>query len=144
MQNRGRFEEMTFDELKNCKYAVIGNPIAHSKSPQMQNAGFEFYGMGSIYGKKFVEKEELAEFVEFARKNLNGFNITVPYKQDIIPFLDEISRSAQMSNSVNTVRIENGRLSGTSTDGVGLATALQVHFNKDGFDTMISSLSVSS
>ena len=122
---------MTFDELKNCKYAVIGNPIAHSKSPQMQNAGFEFYGMGSIYGKKFVEKEELAEFVEFARKNLNGFNITVPYKQDIIPFLDEISRSAQMSNSVNTVRIENGRLSGTSTDGVGLATALQVHFNKD-------------
>ena len=121
---------MNFEPLKNCKYAVIGNPVAHSKSPQMQNAGFEFYGMGSIYGKIHVEREELAEFVEYARKNLSGFNITVPYKQDIIPFVDRISDVAKLSHSVNTVKIENGRFYATSTDGIGLATALQVHFNK--------------
>lgn len=122
---------MNFDALKNCKYAVIGNPIGHSKSPQMQNAGFEFYGMGSIYGKILVEKEELAEFADYARKNLAGFNITVPYKQDIISFADEISDVAKLGHSVNTIRIENGRFIATSTDGVGLATALQVHFNKE-------------
>lgn len=122
---------MNFEPLEKCKYAVIGNPVAHSKSPQMQNAGFEYYGMGSIYGKIHVEPEELAEFVEYARKNLSGFNITVPYKQDIISFVDEISDVAELSHSVNTVKIENGRFYATSTDGVGLATALQVHFNKD-------------
>lgn len=122
---------MNFEPLKNCKYAVIGNPIAHSKSPQMQNAGFEYYGMGSIYGKILVENEELAEFVEYARKNLSGFNITVPYKQDIIPFVDEMSEVAELSGSVNTIRIENGRFIATSTDGVGLAAALQVHFHKE-------------
>ena len=129
---------MTFDELKNCKYAVIGNPIAHSKSPQMQNAGFEYYGMGSIYGKILVETEELAEFVEYARKNLSGFNITVPYKQAVIPFADELSDVAELSGSVNTIRIENGRFYATSTDGVGLATALQVHFNKEVKDLKVT------
>ncbi len=129
---------MNFDSLKNCKYAVIGNPIAHSKSPQMQNAGFEYYGMGSIYGKILVEHGELAEFVEFARKNLSGFNITVPYKQDIIPFVDEISDTAKLSSSVNTVRVENGRFIATSTDGAGLATALQVHFNKEVKDLKVT------
>ena len=129
---------MNFDCLKNCKYAVIGNPIGHSKSPQMQNAGFEYYGMGSIYGKILVEHEELAEFVEYARKNLSGFNITVPYKQDIIPFADEISEVAELSRSVNTIRIENGRFYATSTDGIGLATALQVHFNKEVKDLKVT------
>ena len=129
---------MNFDTLKNCKYAVIGNPIAHSKSPQMQNAGFEFYGMGSIYGKILVEHGELAGFVDYARKNLSGFNITVPYKQDIIPFVDEISDAAKLSCSVNTVRVENGRFIATSTDGVGLATALQVHFNKEVKDLKVT------
>ena len=129
---------MNFEPLKNCKYAVIGNPVAHSKSPQMQNAGFEFYGMGSIYGKIHVEREELAEFVEYARKNLSGFNITVPYKQDIIPFVDRISDVAKLSHSVNTVKIENGRFYATSTDGIGLATALQVHFNKEVKDLKVT------
>lgn len=129
---------MNFEPLKNCKYAVLGNPVAHSKSPQMQNAGFEFYGMGSIYGKIHVEREELAEFVEYARKNLSGFNITVPYKQDIIPFVDRISDVAKLSHSVNTVKIENGRFYATSTDGIGLATALQVHFNKEVKDLKVT------
>lgn len=129
---------MTFEELVNCKYAVIGNPIGHSKSPQMQNAGFEYYGMGSIYGKKLVLPDELGEFVDFARKNLLGFNITVPYKQDIIPYVDEISDVAKLSHSVNTIKIENGRFIATSTDGVGLATALQVHFNKDVKDLRVT------
>ena len=122
---------MNFDVLKNCKYAVIGNPVGHSKSPQMQNAGFEYCGMGSIYGKMHVEHEELAEFVDYARKNLYGFNITVPYKQDIIPYVDEISEVAKLSGSVNTVKVVNGRLIATSTDGVGLASALQEHFCKE-------------
>ncbi|MCP3965737.1 MAG: shikimate dehydrogenase [Lentisphaerae bacterium] len=116
---------------KNIRYAVIGDPIAHSLSPQMQNAGFEAYGLGSPYGKVHVKADELQEFVEFARKQLLGFNITVPHKQAIIPFLDSISNSAKLSQSVNTVTVKDGKLHGDTTDGYGLQAALKSDFDLD-------------
>lgn len=105
-------------------YAVIGDPIKHSLSPEMQNAGFQALGMGDLYTKFHVKGEELGDFVDFARKNLKGFNITVPHKKAIIPFLDGITRPAELAESVNTVSIRDGRLYGDSTDGYGLATAI--------------------
>lgn len=110
--------------FENIKYAVIGYPVAHSLSPQMQNAGFETIGMGSPYAKIEVSTEDLGRFVNFARKQLNGFNITVPHKQNIIPFLDEVEPNARAAGSVNTVSINDGKLHGYSTDGYGLEMAL--------------------
>ena len=121
--------------LKNkFEYAVIGDPVAHSLSPEMQNAGFSELGLGAPYGKYHVKVDEIAEFVKFARENLCGFNITVPHKKNIIPFLDNISRPAQLAQSVNTVTVRDGKLFGDSTDGFGLATALNEAFktNVDG------------
>lgn len=113
----------TLDD-ENIKYAVIGDPVAHSVSPAMQNAAFMAAGLDERYGKYHVKPEELPEFVEFARRNLLGFNATVPHKSALIPLLDEISPAALAAKSVNTVINRNGRLYGDSTDGYGLETAL--------------------
>ena len=110
------------------EYAVIGDPVAHSLSPEMQNAGFTELGLGAPYGKYHVKVDEIAELVKFARENLRGFNITVPHKKNIIPFLDNISRPAKLAKSVNTVTVRDGKLFGDSTDGFGLATALNEAF----------------
>lgn len=115
-------------DIKKIKYAVIGYPVGHSLSPQMQNAGFEAIGTGSPYIKVEVPAGHLEGFVDFARQHLNGFNITVPHKQNIIPFLDEIEPNAQRGGSVNTVIIKNGQLYGCSTDGYGLEMALDEAF----------------
>ncbi len=119
---------MNCEDLKKYQYAVIGDPISHSKSPQMQNAAFEFHDLGRPYGKIQVKTDELADFVAYARENMRGFNVTVPHKQSIIQFIDNFTEIGKLCNSINTVRIENGNLYGTSTDGEGLAKAVEGHF----------------
>ena len=119
----------------NIKYLVIGDPVAHSLSPQMQNAAFEALGLGHPYAKLQVKIEDFPEFAKFARERLAGFNITVPHKKTIIPYLDSISREAALAESVNTVTVKDGKLHGDSTDGFGLASALADAFGlkiKDG------------
>ncbi len=115
-------------EQENIRYAVIGDPVAHSVSPPMQNAGFMAAGLEARYGKFHVTPDELPEFVRFARKHLNGFNATVPHKHALIPLLDEIAPAARAAGSVNTVIVRDGRLYGDSTDGYGLETALHEAF----------------
>lgn len=110
------------------KFAVIGDPIKHSLSPVMQNAGLKELGIQGEYFAKHVAKEELPEFCSFAQKELSGFNITVPHKNNIIPFLDEISDEARLAESVNTVLVKDGKMSGFTTDGYGLATAIKEAF----------------
>ena len=105
---------------KTLKYCVIGNPIQHSKSPQMQNAAFRFHNLDEPYGKLLVEHNELGEFIAFLRENLLGCNVTVPFKEAVIPFLDEVDSVALQAKSVNTIINKNGKLFGCSTDGFGL------------------------
>jgi shikimate dehydrogenase len=118
-----------FNLTEKIKYVVIGDPVAHSLSPEMQNPGFEALGMGECYGKLHVTDETFPEFVKFARQKLDGFNITVPHKQTIIPYLDSISHEAELTDSVNTVIIKSGKMHGESTDGFGLENALREAFN---------------
>ena len=114
--------------LKKKIYAVIGCPVSHSLSPVMHNAALKALGLDAEYIAVLVPKEELEAFTLDARKNLAGFNITVPHKNAVIPFLDEISRVAELSGSVNTVTVSDGKLSGVSTDGYGLEAALAESF----------------
>lgn len=118
-------------EEANIKYAVIGDPINHSVSPAMQNAGFMAAGLSERYGKYHVKPEDLAEFVEFARKNLYGFNATVPHKSALIALLDEAAPAALAAHSVNTVIVRDCKLYGDSTDGYGLESALKEAFDLD-------------
>ena len=110
------------------KYLVIGDPVAHSRSPKMQNSAFEACGMGSPYGIRHVKPEELPEFFEYARKNFLGVNLTVPHKLMAAELADELTLRAKQCRSVNTLIIENGRITGDSTDGIGLAKALMYNF----------------
>ena len=112
-----------------CRYAVIGDPVSHSRSPEMQNAAFSAAKLPDRYARCHVERNRLAEFIEFARCELAGVNVTVPHKQSVIPFLDEITPTAQNCRSVNTLKIVNGKVCGHSTDGEGLRYALQENFN---------------
>lgn len=110
------------------KYLVIGDPVAHSRSPKMQNAAFESCGMGSPYGIRHVKPEELPEFFEYARTHLAGVNLTVPHKLRAAELADTLTLRAKQCKSVNTLIIKEGLITGDSTDGVGLERALMHNF----------------
>ena len=111
------------------KYLVIGDPVAHSRSPEMQNAAFEKCGMGSPYGIRHVKPEQLPEFFEYARKNFLVVNLTVPHKLMAAELADTLTLRAKQCKSVNTLIIENGHITGDSTDGIGLERALMHNFD---------------
>ena len=110
------------------KYLVIGDPVAHSRSPGMQNAAFEACGMGSPYGIRHVKPEQLTEFFKFARAHFSGVNLTVPHKLMAAELADSLTIRARQCKSVNTLIIENGHITGDSTDGIGLERALMHNF----------------
>ena len=86
------------------KFIVIGNPIKHSLSPLVHNHWFEKNKVEASYEKKQLEDSDLKNIAqEIREEKISGINITVPFKQKIIPFLDELSQIAQATNSVNTV-----------------------------------------
>lgn len=112
------------------RLAVIGDPVAHSLSPAMHNAALQALGLTAEYVAIRVALDELESFANRARNELSGFNVTVPHKNAIIPYLDSVSPEAEMSGSVNTVTVTpDGKLRGESTDGYGLRAALREAFN---------------
>ncbi len=107
------------------KYAVLGHPVGHSLSPLIQNTLFKISDYNGVYTAFDVPPENLEEILIFLTKYFHGFNCTIPLKEKIIPYLDEISDRAEWCGSVNTVKVENGRLCGYSTDGLGMLGALK-------------------
>lgn len=105
---------------------IFGYPIAHTLSPLMHNAVFEFLGLDYCYIPFEVRRGSLSDAVKAIRAlNIRGINVTVPYKEEIIPYLDEISREARMIGAVNTVVVRKGLLIGYNTDGLGFARAFR-------------------
>ncbi|MGI6153053.1 MAG: shikimate dehydrogenase family protein [Christensenellaceae bacterium] len=106
-------------------FFVIGSPVAHSLSPQIHSTLFERYGLsGFSYGIREVTKAGLPAFLDEVRKTgVSGFNITMPLKQDVLPYLDFIDQSAQ--KGANTVVQKDGKLLGYSTDAPGFFRALR-------------------
>ncbi|MFB6469383.1 shikimate dehydrogenase [Cytobacillus sp. Hz8] len=106
-------------------YAVIGDPIAHSMSPIMHNHLFQFYGVDAHYHAFKVETENLKAAINgFKAIGIAGFNVTVPHKMKIIPFLDEIDPLAREIGAVNTVVNRDGKFIGYNTDGSGYLKGL--------------------
>ncbi len=106
------------------KLAVIGDPIGHTLSPLIQGKMMERLGVRGAYDAHHVQPDGLPEFIRYARENLDGFNITIPHKRAVIPFLDGIDPYAQSCGAVNTVCVREGKLSGYNTDGDGIRAAL--------------------
>ena len=106
-------------------YALIGDPIEHSLSPLMQNLAFRLLRLDCIYLAFRVKPEELGWAIKGIRAlGVSGFNVTVPHKVAVIPFLDEVDHSASDVGAVNTVTNRGGRLVGHNTDGSGALAAL--------------------
>ena len=106
--------------------AVIGDPVAHSLSPLLQNTMIGEFGNDDLYLAVRVQKGGLPAFLAAARAlDFRGFNLTMPHKEDVIPFLDAMTPAARRAGSVNSVRLREGRLEGHSTDGLGLRRALE-------------------
>lgn len=114
-------------------YALVGNPLKQSLSPLLHNTLFKTWNLPATYLTWEVEPEHLDAAVLMFRRNLAGFNVTAPYKQSIIPLLDELHLSAEVYGAVNTVKNETGKLIGYNTDGVGFLKGLeQVDYDLQG------------
>ena len=99
------------------KLAVIGDPIEHSLSPLVHTTALKAIGIECEYKRLCVKKGGLKEFWEYAiADKIDGFNLTMPHKVDILPFLSEIDAEAKRFESVNTVKVINGKLYGYNTD----------------------------
>ncbi len=107
------------------RYAVIGHPIGHTMSPFIHKRLFELSGIDARYGALDISPDNLtAEYADTLKK-LDGYNITIPHKQNIIPLLDEIDDKARLYGSVNTVRNLDGSAKGFTTDPDGFLKALE-------------------
>lgn len=104
---------------------IFGWPVGHSLSPIFQNAAFEALGLDYRYVPLSVRPEDLADAVRgFRAMNFAGANLTIPHKEAVIPFLDELAPTAAMMGAVNTIEVSQGRLVGHNTDGDGFVRSL--------------------
>ncbi|MGX4593538.1 shikimate dehydrogenase family protein [Leuconostoc sp. JNUCC 76] len=101
-------------------YGLIAHPAGHSRSPQMQNMMIAEYGIDAYYHAFDILPEKLEEaIVGLKALHVGGFNVSTPFKNEIIQYLDELSPISQRLHAVNTVKSVKGRLIGTNTDGDG-------------------------
>jgi shikimate dehydrogenase len=108
------------------KYLVIGNPIEHSQSPQLHNYWIKKNNINGIYEKQLFHKHELKDLIfKVKEKKINGINITVPFKKEIIPYLDELSPEAKLTGSVNTINLVKEKVVGYNTDITGFEFAIK-------------------
>ena len=99
------------------KYLVIGNPIDHSLSPELHNYWIKKNKIDAIYEKKKINNEDLKKLIlEIREKKIAGVNVTVPFKQQIIPLIDKLSNEAKITQSVNTIYYKNNEIVGHNTD----------------------------
>lgn len=113
---------MNYRGGKSIKLAVLGNPISHSKSPVLFKGFFEDNKINGLYEK--IELEQIQEF-DTLKTQYDGFNITAPFKQSIIPLLDELSDAATKIGAVNTVYKSNDKWFGGNTDFLGILNSIE-------------------
>lgn len=107
-------------------YGLIGFPLSHSFSKRYFSEKFEKEGIKNCVYQLFP-LEHISELTQLltTQPNLMGLNVTIPYKEQVLPFLDELAESAQRVGAVNTIKINNGRLVGHNTDVYGFQVSLE-------------------
>ena len=107
------------------KYLVIGNPINHSLSPRLHNFWIKQNQIDAIYDKEKLNPNQLEDLILKVRnKEIDGINITVPFKTTVIPYLDRLSSEAEQTKSVNTIYLKNKKVIGHNTDVYGFEKAI--------------------
>lgn len=119
---------------------LLGKPIAHSLSPRIHNGIFQHDNINAAYLCFELESSSLACAVQGLRHmGVRGFNVTIPYKETVVPMLDELSEEVKLIKAVNTVKNIKGKLVGYNTDGLGFIDSLvhQARFSPAGQEACI-------
>ena len=117
---------------KTTIYGIFGHPVEHTFSPGMHNSAFNKLGMDACYVPFAVPPESLEDAVRaVVPLGLRGLNITVPHKERVLAFLDELSEEARLIGAVNTIEVRKRRLIGHNTDGRGFLRSLREHGRMD-------------
>ena len=99
------------------KFLVIGNPIDHSLSPKLHNYWIKKSKIDAVYDKKLLNGSELTNLLsQIKTGEISGINVTIPFKNSVIPFIDELSLEAKKTQSVNTIYYKNNKIIGHNTD----------------------------
>ena len=107
------------------KYALLGEKLSHSYSPLIHNKIFKTYDIDASYSLLECKKEELKDIIDSLRSGeYSGFNVTIPYKIEVMKYLDEISAEALAIGSVNTIAYKDGKVIGYNTDYYGFYNEL--------------------
>jgi shikimate dehydrogenase len=108
-------------------FLVIGKPIDHSLSPKLHNYWLKKYKIDAVYEKKLLNNNEIQDLIfNIREEKIHGINVTVPFKKAVIPFLDELSEEAKISQSVNTIYKKENKLIGDNTDIDGFKLSLEI------------------
>ena len=121
------------------KYLVIGNPIEHSLSPLLHNYWIRKNKINAIYEKEKLDRKDLGNLISKVKnKKIHGINVTVPFKKDIISNLENLTPEAENTQSVNTIYLDNNKVTGHNTDIDGFRFAIQdINFNVSEKDILI-------
>jgi shikimate dehydrogenase len=107
-------------------YGIFGFPIGHSLSPLMHNTAFAHHQLDAVYLPFAVHPDQLETAVKsIGALQMRGINVTIPHKQAVMTWLDELSPEAQLIGAVNTIHLREGRLYGYNTDGIGFLRTLE-------------------
>lgn len=112
---------------KSWVLGLLGNPVAHSVSPQIHNTLSALLGIDAVYVPFKVDKGMLGKAVDGLKVcSVSGFNATIPFKEEILQYVDELDESVKTAGAANTVKNHNGRLTAFNTDGEGFSRAFEV------------------
>lgn len=114
------------------RLGVIGDPVAHSLSPHMQNAALKYCQIDLQYVRFQISPDDLGKALKQVRdRDFVGVNLTVPHKIKALPLLDDVDPDTKRIGAVNTIKMEEGNLVGFNTDGRGFSRAIREEFSVD-------------
>jgi shikimate dehydrogenase len=113
------------------KYLVIGNPIEHSLSPKLHNYWIKKNNIDAVYEKKQLNENDIEDIIIKVRnREIDGINVTIPFKKSVIPYLDQLTPIANETQSVNTIYEEKNKIVGHNTDAGGFELGLKrINYN---------------
>jgi len=114
------------------RLGVFGDPVAHSLSPQMQNAALKHCKIDMQYARFYISPNELREAIGLIRKmEFVGLNLTIPHKIAALELLDVADENVKRISAANVIKVGGGKLRGFNTDGRGFARAVREEFSVD-------------
>jgi shikimate dehydrogenase len=129
LEDLKRWHGVSADDEPPIRLGVFGDPVEHSRSPQMQNAALRHCGINTAYARFHITRDQVSEALRIVRDlDFVGVNLTIPHKSAALEFIDHVDPAAAAIGAINTVRVSDGRMTGFNTDAAGFGAAVQSDF----------------